>query len=156
MRSLPRIVWVMGLLGGVVACTPGEVEYCRQFGVAGTAEYGKCVAYYYQQQAAFDVDRAFCAQEADRTYPLTLYDSGRYEHVLGGMGPHGTMYGGSTIRIEPDYRRNALVDQLRMRIIAPCMQGKGWNSPTDWQAGHHAPSATAPTDTSGTKLPWLK
>lgn len=34
------------------ACTPADIEYCSKFGVAGTAEYGKCLDYYQQQQGS--------------------------------------------------------------------------------------------------------
>jgi hypothetical protein len=67
------------------ACTPADIEYCSKFGVAGTAEYGKCLDYYQQQQAAFTADYNVCASEADITYPATLYDHGGFAHVGVGM-----------------------------------------------------------------------
>ena len=78
--------------------------------------------------------------------------------------------------VEPDYRKNAEIDQLRLRIVGPCMAVKGWNSPTSWQAGRHAvavapvrktPVATVPlrktilvaptpTPSSLNSLPWIQ
>jgi hypothetical protein len=128
----------------LVGCTPADIKYCRDFGVEGTVEYGKCVDYYQAQTAAFSADRAVCSNEADATYPPSLYDFGHYATSVGGFGAFGSrggFYGGPSIRIEPDYRHNAQVDALRMRIIEPCMQAKGWNSGRSWQAGRHAVSA---------------
>ena len=150
------IVGVLAVLG-LAACTPGDVAYCRQFGVAGTGEYAKCVSYYQQQTALFSTDRDLCGLEADATYPPYLYDYGHVEQVVGG-GWGGRYYGGQTIQVGPDYRKNAEIDRLRMRIIEPCMQSRGWNSATDWQAGHHAVSTTpAPRrNAPPAPLPWLQ
>ena len=152
------------------ACTPADIEYCSKFGVAGTAEYGKCLNYYQQQEAAFGADYSLCASEADITYPTTLYDRGGFAQA--GIGPGfggryyggGYGYGGGLISVPPDYQHNAEVDRLRARIITPCMQSRGWNSQTSWQAGRREvvpakrqsngplPAPRAPSE----KLPWLK
>lgn len=150
-----RFLMVFGVLLLVAACTPADQEYCNSFGVGGTAEYGKCINYFHQQEARFGADRSVCEFEADATYPPSLYDYGHYEHVIGGFGPMGTMYGGSTIRVEPDYYHNAQVDRLRMRIIEPCMQRQGWNSGSDWRQGEH-PVSLKPVPASAAPLPWLR
>jgi len=148
------------LLAVLTACAPADEEYCRSFGVAGTAEFSKCLNYYHQQSSIFGADRARCEMEADATYPPTLYDNGRTEHVMGGFSG-GVYYGGATVFVEPDYRHNLEVDRLRMRVIGPCMQNLGWNSPDSWQAGKRPavklkPKAVAPQPkTLPAPLPWL-
>lgn len=164
-----------GLIGACMLllanCTPADIEYCSQFGVAGTAEYGKCLSYYHEQEAAFSADYGACAYEADATYPRSLYDTGRFAPVVGGgYGGryYGGGYGGGFVTIPPDYYHNAQVDALRARIINPCMDARGWNSPNSWQAGRHSvrpdarrgagkrpgPAATSPQPVE--KLPWLQ
>jgi hypothetical protein len=146
------------LIGGLLsACTSREVQYCSGFGVEGTSEYGNCLDYYHRQEAAFGADRAVCDAEADKTYPASLYDYGGYTRTHGGIGYGGRWYGGHSIYIEPDYRRNRELDRLRMRIIEPCMQARGWNSGKTWQAGRRAvkPSSRKSPAPSGEKLPWL-
>jgi hypothetical protein len=133
-RYLPVIVGLLLLAG----CTSSQVEYCRGFGVEGTTEYGNCLSYYDQQSTLFSADRRVCELEADLTYPPSLYDYGGYGHSVGGFSYGGRYYGGSAIRIEPDFRRNAEIDRLRMRIIEPCMQAQGWKSGKSWQAGRQA------------------
>lgn len=145
------------LLLALAGCgTPADVQYCRALGVEGTAEYGNCLGYAAQQQAAFDADRGACESEADATYPPTLYDHGGYGHSMGGFGPHGEYYGGQTIIIDPDWRHNREVDRLRMRIIAPCMQARGWNSASDWSAGRHVVTPAKKAAAKPQKLPWQK
>lgn len=151
-------------LCAVLGCAPAEQTYCDSMGIAPShPEYQKCTNYYFQQQSAFQADRDVCEFEADKTYPPTLYDRGGYERVHGGFGYGGWGgYGGgfgSTIYVEPDYYHNREVDHLRMRIIEPCMQARGWNSGASWQAGRHAGKVvkapvTAPQQNG--KLPWLK
>ncbi len=127
------------------ACASDDVLYCRNLGVEGTSEYANCISYYQQQEAAFAADRRACAVDADEVYPPHLYDYGGYAHTTIGSGwggpfggPRGGFYGGQSIRIEPDYRHNAELDRLRMRIIEPCMQQRGWVSGATWQAGRQA------------------
>jgi hypothetical protein len=136
--------------------------------VAGTSEYGKCIQYYHQQEQAFHVDRAFCDGEADGTYPRSLYDTGHYQpvYVHGGFGPYGNYYGGgvSQVYVEPDYYRNAQIDSLRDRIVAPCMDARGWISADTWQAGRKTimkakPRVSKPVAVparSLNELPWLQ
>lgn len=166
-KSYRTLVMVGVLFALLAACTPADIEYCSKFGVAGTAEYGKCLDYYQQQEAAFGADYRLCASEADITYPTTLYDRGGFAQVGIGSGfggrYYGGGYGGGLISVPPNYQHNAEVDRLRARIITPCMQARGWNSQTSWQAGRHdaiptkrlsgkpAPSSRAPSE----KLPWL-
>ena len=145
------IVAAFGLLA-LASCTPGDVQYCNGFGVQGTPEFGKCVDYYHQQEGAFKADRDQCSLDADGVYPPSLYDYGHDEHIVGGYGPYG-WHGGTTVRVPPDYRHNAQVDALRMRIIEPCMQARGWNSGSSWQAGRHAVSKGA-RSSPPPKLPW--
>jgi hypothetical protein len=148
------IVAAWGLLA-LAACTPADEQYCNGYGVQGGTEFGKCLDYYHQQDAAFKADLAICNLEADGTYPPSLYDYGHDVPVIGGfVGPHGTWYqGGGIEHIPPDYMHNAQVDALRMRIIAPCMQAYGWNSGSSWQAGRHAVSKPA-KPLPPPKLPW--
>lgn len=162
LKNKPRhILPVAALL--LAACTPADIDYCRQFGVAGTAEYGNCLEYYQQQEAAFGADYRVCASEADATYPPTLYDRGGFSPVVGGGFGRYPYYSGGFVSVEPDHHHNAEVDRLRARIIAPCMEARGWNSPRSWQAGRHAVKP-APRGRAGNvaapaapaeKLPWL-
>jgi hypothetical protein len=143
------------------ACTPPEQTYCNGFGLPqGNPEYQKCLSYYFQQESAFGADRQACEFEADKTYPPTLYDRGRYERVYGGVGYGHYGYDGgfgTTVYVEPDYYHNREVDGLRMRIIQPCMESKGWNSGETWQAGRKAAGKLGkPMPQPATKLPWLK
>lgn len=139
----------------LAACTPADEQYCQSYGVTGS-EYTSCMGYAAQQQNAFSADRDVCDMQADLTYPASLYDYGRTEHIHGGFGYGGHYYGGTTISIPPDYSHNRQIDELRMHIIEPCMQAKGWNSGASWQAGRHAVTKT-PKRTSGSqKLPWQR
>lgn len=155
----------------LAACTPADVSYCNKFGVTGTAEYNKCLNYFHQEAAEFNADHAVCSIEADETYPRTLYDRGGFAHVgigsgFGGGRYHGGGfgYGGGVVSVPPDYHHNAEVDRLRARIMTPCMQARGWNSPNSWQAGRHEVKATkrrsgrisAPPIAPAEKLPWLR
>ena len=86
------------------------------------------------------------------------------EHFLLGTGwggHHGGFYGGQSMRIEPDYRRNNELDRLRMRIIEPCMQARGWVSGSNWQAGRQAVRAKNQPRTRNKpqpveSLPWAR
>lgn len=151
----------LAALALLASCSPPEEDYCAGFGVnPGHGEYAKCTSYYFQQQAAFGADRAVCDSQADLTYPPTLYDNGGWAHVRGHYYG-GRFYGGESVRIPPDYQKNAQVDALRMRIIQPCMQSRGWNSGATWQAGRHAGPAPAPIFTpvppvvAPSNLPWI-
>ena len=153
MRQLLGALLLVGLVTG---CTPSDVQYCRDFGVEGTSEYGKCINHYHTQESAFMADRASCDADADMTYPPSLYDYGGYARTHGGIGYGGHWYGGQTIHIDPDWRRNREIDRLRMRIIEPCMQAKGWVSGRSWQAGRQAVRPQKRKPASAEKLPWLK
>lgn len=171
--ELKKMATTLAVLLLLSACTPADISYCNQFGVAGTAEFSKCIAYYQQEEAAFGADRAVCSAQADETYPQTLYDRGGFAHVgigsgFGGFGGRfhgaGLGYGGGVVSVPPDYYHNAEVDRLRARIITPCMQARGWNSPNSWQAGRSEVKPTkrkagkpeyAP-QASTEKLPWLQ
>lgn len=136
MRTLGYGLFLLAL----AACSPSEQEYCQRMGTpAGHPEHQKCLSYYFVQTAAFTADRDACEFEADKTYPHTLYDRGQTAWVHGGYGPYGTYYGGHTVHMSPDYQHNALVDSLRMRVIAPCMSARGWRDPRNWEAGRLAP-----------------
>lgn len=168
-RVVCKSLAIVALATLLTACTPADIEYCSKFGVSGTAEYGKCLNYYQQQEAAFGADYSLCASEADVIYPTTLYDHGGFAQVGIGSGFGGRFhgggygYGGGLISVPPNYQHNAEVDRLRARIITPCMQSRGWNSQTSWQAGRRevvpakrqsnrpAPAPRAPSE----KLPWL-
>ena len=139
-------------------CTPADEQYCRSFGVGGTEDFGKCMAYYHTQEQAFNADLAVCNIQADATYPRTLYDTGRYETVMGGAFWAGRYEpGAQEAFVPPDYAHNAQLDALRARIIQPCMTAHGWNSTQSWQAGKHAVTAPVSTPVGATAaLPWLK
>lgn len=121
----------------LAACTPANERYCESYGVVGTPEFTKCLNYYNTQEAIFGADRGRCEREADVTYPRSLYDSGKSVYSPG-YYVGGKYVGGGSVYVPPDYRHNAEVDLLRMRIIAPCMQAQGWHSPDSWQAGRSA------------------
>ena len=147
-----RLIWLPILL--LAACgAPNEVDYCKNQGVApGSAEYGQCVQFYFREEASFRSDRVVCDAEADRTYPQSLYSRPSFYHVphmYVGMGSRGS-YGGGWVDVPTDYQQNTELDALRMRIIQPCMQKRGWNSGSTWQAGRHG---SVKGKTSG-KLPW--
>lgn len=147
----------LAMLALAGCASPADVQYCSSFGYPqGHPEYVRCMAYFHEQQAAFNADRQVCEMQADGTYPPSLYDYGHWEHLHGGYGPYG-WYGGQTVRVSPDYAHNAQVDALRMRIIQPCMQTHGWVSGDTWQAGRmvKSPRPDAAPGSRGT-LPWLK
>lgn len=138
----------------VMGCTPAEHGYCEGFGLKqGEAEYSKCLSYYYQQQALFDADRAQCAAQADVTYPRSLYSQPQSfpMRTWGPFGPRTEM-----VHQGADYRQHAELDALRMRIIQPCMDQRGWLSPSSWQAGRHTGPRMSQLDPNGAGLPWLK
>lgn len=153
------------------ACTPENIAYCRGFpGIEGTGEFDRCLDYYARETAAFQADYAVCSAQADQTYPQGLYDRGRLEPSgfatyggvggfsgIGGYGRWGGWGGPQWVPVPPDAAHNALVDELRQKIITPCMQSRGWNSGSDWQAGHR-PRSSRPTPSapSSSALPWLK
>lgn len=126
----------------MAACAPApDVSYCQRYGEReGTAEYGRCLDYYHQQDGAFQRDLSFCSAQADITYPAALYDEGsrRTARVYGGAGWGRADWDGPDtlwIEEEPDYEHNALVDGLRSQIILPCMNQKGWQSAESWEMG---------------------
>lgn len=143
MRSVIFSVIALGMLSACAA--PADVAYCEKMGTPqGHAEHFNCMDYFHKQTAWFNADLSACNNEADMTYPQSLYDYGGRQHArvyggygMGGYGPHGG-FGGSRhvyVEMEPDYQKNAQVDALRQRIIQPCMQSRGWNSSYDWEAG---------------------
>ncbi len=171
MRKIIGLAFIVGaILLALTGCTPADQQYCNNLGVSGTTEYTNCMRYYHTQEQEFFADRVVCDAEADETYPRTLYDQGHYQPVFhgGGFGasrnlgsPH---YGGgvSTVFVEPDHYRNAQVEQLRLRIVRPCMEAHGWNSPDSWQAGRlkftqkpRKVSTPRPRSDSMNQLPWL-
>lgn len=132
----------------LTGCGPPPDEfYCQNAGEKpGTKEYGDCLNYYHNQDAQFQTDLSVCEQQADVTYPQSLYDYGgsRRATVFGGYG--GSRWGddddfgfGGSQRIwideEPDEQHNAQVDALRQRIILPCMNAAGWRGSNSWQQG---------------------
>lgn len=165
MRHVIGLGAVLLLLAG---CTPGDERYCKAYGVEGTAEYGNCLNYYHQQEAIFGADRAVCEQQADYTYPPTLYDNGQTTSIAR-YNSHGKYVGNQIVSVSPDYQHNAQVDMLRGRIIEPCMQAKGWNSGNSWQAGRHPvtvvrpspmpqqpmPQQPRPMQPTTNQLPWM-
>lgn len=125
----------------LIACgPPADVKYCQGYGeVEGTPEFAKCIDYFHTQNNWFNNDRAVCNEIADLTYPQSLYDHGGREHarVYGGYGHHHDGFGSRHVYIErePDYQRNAMLDDLRHMIVQPCMTDKGWKSARSWELG---------------------
>lgn len=148
MRRIFRASLAFSLFMLASCGTPADISYCERMGITPNhGEYQNCIAYFNRQQAWFSSDRSVCSAEADRTYPPSLYDRGSYGIMRGGYGSgfygpgygvgmgHGGFYGSRMVDIPPDYARNAELDNLRMRIIEPCMQAKGWKSGSTWEAG---------------------
>lgn len=141
----------------LAGCASAEQKYCERMATPpGSAEYPKCVRYYFDQTAIYKADRNVCEIEADATYPRALYDYGRTARVYGGFGPYG-MHSAQTVDISPDYARNQMVDQLRMRIVEPCMLSMGWRDAYNWEAGKGAPPKRKIQPAAEKQsLPWLK
>ncbi len=119
------------------ACTPADADYCRSYGVdPGNPEYTKCIQHFHKQEAWFSSDYSACALQADRLYPRTLYDNWDTAYVHR-VDPRSGFVDVDTVSIPPDAYHNAQVDDLRLQIIAPCMDRVGWNSPDSWQTGRH-------------------
>lgn len=154
---IPRVILTAAVIVGLTSCTPADVEYCNQYGVyAGDNEFPKCMSYYHQQENAFMADASVCSAQADQIYPPTLYDYG-HSGLVRSYDPYRGFSHIEHVDVPPDYYHNAQVDQLRMRIIGPCMDSHGWNSPTTWQAGRHpVKAASVKPATSTADLPWLK
>ena len=135
----------IALLWLLAGCTPADIDYCRGFGVEGTTEYAKCLDHAHAEASAFAIDREQCALEADGVYPPSLYEYRRRPSFGYGVGQRGYYRSGGFITIEPDFRRNAQIDYLRARIITPCMQARGWNSPDRWQDGQRQTKLVKPS-----------
>lgn len=141
------------LLVANCASAPDEQDYCRSMGIEqGNPEFVNCTQYYFQQQSIFANDRAFCDIEADQTYPRSLY-SRPTSYPVRYWGPYGPRT--EMVHVGADYQQIAQVDALRMRIIGPCMQSRGWNSPLTWQAGRMT-NARVVRPTAPKPLPWAK
>jgi len=141
----------LSLLGlAATACTPPEVEYCRATG-ATPSQLEQCTRHFYSEEAAFRSDLRFCAAQADQTYPPSLYSGWGTARVHGGYGFGGQWRSAQSYTIPPDYQKNAQLDSLRMNIIEPCMQSRGWNSGATWQAGRRAPALGTTKN-----LPWAE
>lgn len=151
MRSVFAIA-ALGLLAA--ACTPPEVDYCQAAG-APPSDMAACTQYYFQQEAAFRSDLAVCSVDADRTYPPSLYSGWGTALVHRHYG-YGGFSSVEQVSVPPDQYRNAQLDGLRMQIIEPCMQSRGWNSGSTWQAGRHDVRKAPARARSGGSLPWRK
>lgn len=142
------------------SCTAPENQYCDSFGLRqGDAEYQKCLGYYFEQQNAFNADRMVCDAQADVTYPPSLY-SRPQSFPVRTYGYRDGFAHTEMVHVGTDYQQNAQIDALRMRIIEPCMQSRGWNSGATWTAGRHQLAPTgrrvSQMDPNGGGLPWLK
>ena len=119
----------------LAACTPGDEVYCNAQGLAkGTPSYEQCTAFYFRETTHYNADFAQCGLEADKVYPQSLYDNGRWQPAQVSYS-HAMVYSGGSIFVVPDAEHNSEVDRLRMRIIGPCMQKKGWKNGADWREG---------------------
>lgn len=125
------------------SCAPAERQYCARIGTPmGHPEYNNCVNYFYRMSNWFARDREPCLAQAKETYPDYLYDRGQWGEIdyYGGNRGYGGIYGRSnTIRIPPDAWKNHQLDQLRLKLITPCMQARGWNSGESWELGRNKP-----------------
>ncbi|MFO0069990.1 MAG: hypothetical protein ACK529_07475 [Alphaproteobacteria bacterium] len=120
----------------LMACTPGDEVYCNAQGLTmGTLQYEQCKAFYFRETARYNADFSVCGLEADKTYPQSLYDDGRWQPAQVRYAHNMGYGGGGSIFVVPDAERNAEVDRLRMRIIGPCMQKKGWKNGSNWREG---------------------
>ena len=146
----PLVITISAAMVLSACAVQRDLAYCNKMGTPqGHAEFEKCIAYFHKQENWFSADLAICEEQADITYPRSLYDYGgrRHGRVYGGFGiGGGHRYGGGFggvgsrhvyVEMEPDYAKNAQVDALRQRIILPCMQQKGWNSARDWELGRN-------------------
>ena len=130
---------IISSLLALSACTPAPVQYCQRQGLAPqTPAWGECMAWVQQTEPVFKRDRAECTAESSITYPDTLYDRGHYEYVHR-VDRYGFPHRGRVF-VGPEFGRNYEVDRLRARIINPCMQARGWNDPTTWEAGRVIPA----------------
>lgn len=156
---MKRFALPLLLLLASCASSPTEVDYCRGLGVEqGNPEYANCTQYYFEQDASFRADRAICDQEADMTYPRTLY-SRPTSYPVRVYSPYGGFARTEMVHVGADYQQIAQVDALRMRIIAPCMESRGWNSGLNWQAGRHPVNMRPikqPKPAVVPPLPWAK
>jgi len=150
-------LFLFGLLLLSSCGSPPNIAYCERLGVLpGDKEYDNCLNYFQIQDSAFNADYDACSIEADKTYPRTLYDTGRTAWA-GGTYWAGRYIPGGSVYIEPDETHNAELDNLRQRIITPCMRSRGWKSGSDWEAGRTAPLGKMPhAIVAPTPLPWLK
>lgn len=128
------------MVGAASCAPPRDVSYCKQYGErVGTVEFSKCLDYFHKQDEVFRRDLAICNEEADVTYPPSLYDYDSPIHygVGVGHGHHGKWRHSEGIYYEMsrDDQRNAMIDELRHRIILPCMQKHGWESARSWELG---------------------
>jgi hypothetical protein len=124
---LPLLLW---------ACTPGDEVYCNAQGLAmGPPQYEQCRVFYFRETARYHDDFAQCGLEADNTYPQSLYDNGRWRPAQVSYSHNMYYGGGGSVFVAPDAEHNAELDRLRMRIIGPCMQKKGWKNAADWREG---------------------
>lgn len=130
------------LLLNACALLSEEYAYCARWGIGPEhPEYGPCIDYFNTQDALFNQDLFACESLADQTYPRALYDDWRYDNLQDPVsidryqGGLGSVPSSRTVAIPPDYHKNALLDNLRSRIITPCMAEQGWKSATTWQAG---------------------
>ncbi|PZP83976.1 MAG: hypothetical protein DI582_09915 [Azospirillum brasilense] len=158
-----KYVLSLALLTVLAGCAGGpqnpEIGYCASYGLKpGDAEYQNCHAFYYEQEAAFGRDRAICEAEADGLYPRNLY-SRPSSYPVRRYGMRGGFPRTEMVHVGADYQHNAQLDNLRMRIIEPCMQVRGWNSGSVWTAGRHPVNMyplNKPKPLLNDKLPWQK
>lgn len=153
MKPFMQLLMIGALGGGLVACTPPDVAYCKAQG-ASPMNLQPCLDYYRQQEQAFTVDLAACAVEADKTYPQSLYADWGTALVRSPSAVPGGWSSTEQVSIPPDTRQHAELDRLRMKIITPCMQARGWNSGVSWQDGRRF--ETTQMDPNGGGLPWAK
>lgn len=145
---------VLPLLAACAA--PAHEDYCARYGVGkNSPEFAACSQYFFTQQAAFDTDRKACAREADVTYPPSLY-SQPTAYPVRVYSPRSAFPHTEMVYAGADYQQHAQLDAMRMRIIGPCMQARGWNSPVNWEAGRHAAAKQSPTPAPSPSLPWRK
>lgn len=132
MKRLPLTLALCSLLAACTTPQQREEDYCDRFRLPRTSpEYAACRAYYVRMENRFAADTAECRARAEAAYPLYLDDHPRYGEAQS-IDRFGRIRS-STVLIEPDYQRNALLEKERRTILIPCMHAKGWKDPDSWK-----------------------
>ncbi|MEJ0010101.1 MAG: DUF1467 family protein [Alphaproteobacteria bacterium] len=148
------------LLLTTAACVaPPQDRYCESQGSPpGSPGYARPASV-----STASRKRASATTASPATWPPTR--SIRRRSTARARGSWASTRGGrpEMIPVDPDWQHNHALDMLRMsRVIAPCMQAKGWNSGESWTAGRHPAGKPAahrtrrnpPAAPTSPTLPW--